>query len=152
MTLTEWQAQQIETAAKLMAHFVRQTPPERLHWKPVAEAPHEGRSVVDQVQECARANRIMCAALKGEAAPEMGEPITEVEPLIEELMASAAAHAAAIRAFDPARLDAMCSTPHGEMPAAFCIGMPALHMNYHTGQICYVQTLYGDREFRPSFD
>lgn len=151
MTVTEWQAQQTEYAAKALVQFVRQTPPERLSWTPQAEAPHQGRSVIDQVQECAHSNRVLCAALQGQAPPEVGEPIAEVEALIEELLASAAAHAAAVRALDPSRIGEALPTPYGAMPAALCMVLPALHMNYHTGQICYLQTLYGDRVFSPSF-
>jgi hypothetical protein len=51
---------------------------------------------------------------------------------------------AAIIAFPEAEMNDEITLPWGTYTLAAVMGFPAWNLNYHFGQINYIQTLYGD--------
>ncbi len=143
----EWQAREIEFTAGMMAHFVKQTPADRLDWKPEADPGGQGRSVLDQVRECVGIYRMVAAVLSGGAPTQDVPDIADADTAERELKESARAYADAVRAQSPEMLTQTYDIGFGQVPGSFVITMPARNMMYHVGQICYIQTLYGDMDF-----
>jgi len=149
MTVFDWQAQQTEQAAKMLAHTLKHTEADRLAWKPSADAKSETRSAMEQVHECIRVNASVAARLQGGEAPAGGDAYPEdAEGAGRKLVQGASSLAEVIRRLRPEVLETMFPSPMGEFPGAFMISLPASNMMYHVGQINYIQTLYGDTEFR----
>ncbi|MFI5385655.1 MAG: DinB family protein [Fimbriimonadales bacterium] len=150
-TLYEWQARQIEEAAKNVAFWVSTTPEDKLSWQPKAEG-HESkaRTIYDQIHECAQVNRRFGNLLRGiENGPWVPDPnyASSVEAQAD-LKASAAEIAAVIRILDDGALRRDYPTKSGSMTGAFIISLILGNMNYHGGQINQIQLLLGDDEFR----
>src|SRR5258708_151258 len=102
-TLFEWQAQQIEEAAKNVAFWGSTTPEDKLSWEPKVEGQEfKARTIYDQIHECAQVNRRFGNVLKGvENGPWIPEPAyTSSKEAETDLRASAAEFAAAVRTLD----------------------------------------------------
>ncbi|MDQ2732735.1 MAG: DinB family protein [Armatimonadota bacterium] len=148
MTVFEWQAKIIEGAAAGVVHWMGTTRPDRLDWCPSAEADSNTRSVIQVVQECVGANRRIASLLRGdEQPPADAEPSSKSQELGEQLTRSAHELAEVVRSLDDSVLGRIYQGPRGPMPGAFLIQVPAFNMMYHSGQINYIQRLYGDIEF-----
>jgi hypothetical protein len=150
MNLFEWQAMLTEQGAEALAHWVETTEESRLNWKPSADSTSDTRSVLELAQECITVNNRFAAILSGGESSVGGDvsAITTAAEVREALVASAAALAAAIRGLDESALGKKYTLPFGEMPGSFCIAIPLGNMQYHGGQVNYIQRLYGDTEFR----
>lgn len=148
MTVFEWQAKMIEGAAAGVVHWMGTTRQDKLDWCPSAEPDSNTRSVVQVVQECVGANRRIASLLRGESEPAaQPEPSSNQQELGEQLTQSAHELAQAVRSLDDSALDRIYQTPFGAKPGAAVIQMPVFNMVYHSGQINYIQRLYGDTEF-----
>lgn len=147
MTLFEWQGLMVERAANTLAHFVSQTKPDRLTWKPSADSSSDTRDIMDQVNECIRVNRVTAAILRDETAVPP-EPLAERDALIQALRDSGKELADAICKLDDGARDRIYETPRmGSLRGAILMELPAANMHYHAGQVNYIQLLYGDTEF-----
>jgi hypothetical protein len=150
-TIFEWQAGQIEHAAKNVAYWVKTTPEDRLAWQPKAEGEDsKTRSIYDQIHECAQVNRRFATLLSGGEngpwQPEHGyKSSVDAE---EDLKASAAELAGAIRKLDAEALSREYTTGMGPMKGSVIMTIGLNNMYYHGGQINQVQLLLGDEEFR----
>src|ERR1044072_1511125 len=149
-TIYEWQAGEIEGAAKAMAHWVSTTPEEKLSWKPKAEGGEgEGRDIYDQVFECAQVNRRFANTLKGVPNGEWVADSTykSSAEATDDLKASAAELASVVRELDDEALARQYTTGMGPMPGSLCISIALGNMYYHGGQINLIQMMLGDKEF-----
>jgi uncharacterized damage-inducible protein DinB len=134
-------------------HQARKVPADKLEWQPL----ETGRSVLDIAAECA-------------LSPTWGSEVVEMGgfQMTEEVMAEFNAAKAALTTLDeceklanenlakfeaftrelPAeRLDEIIEMPFGrtkEWPVADVLLLHQWNCVYHVGQICYIQTLYGD--------
>ncbi|NLI00558.1 MAG: DinB family protein [Chthonomonadales bacterium] len=141
------------TAAQNLRINLEAMPADKQVWRPL----DKGRSALEQVQECAVINGFFASILRDQAVPEMQwdaykaacAALDTAEKAAEALSASAKQLVADIEAFPEDRLDATVTLPfHEGMVMTFAQIMFAAYWNmtYHTGQIAYIQTLYGDNE------
>jgi hypothetical protein len=141
-----------EGAVDLLYRFARRVPEDKLTWVPM----DAGRSVLDQLQECAQAPIWYIPMLDPTFShgytdfTEMGKArrewttIDECERVTRE---NTEKLLAAIRAVPDEQLDEEVKMPWGEtMKKVDVIGFHHWNLTYHLGQIAYVQTLYGDKE------
>lgn len=147
MTLQDYVAEQTERVAAALADFAATTAPDRLHWEPTGEGGGQGRSVLDQIAECVGVNYRFAALLRGEAAPDAPPAPQTAASAQEQLTASAAQLAAAIRALSDDALEAPLQLPRGPLLTRNLMLAPFRNMAYHAGQINLIQMLAGDSEF-----
>ncbi len=132
----------------------RAVPEEKRDWKPL----DQGRSVLEQLQECAQAPRIFIHALThhntdfGEERMARWREERQGWTTLEECEARCQANTEAlvelIRGLSDGELDQTITAggPNGPRELSLADVAMAHHNNmlYHVGQINYVQTLYGD--------
>jgi hypothetical protein len=150
MTAMEWHAQQIEIAAKMLAHFLMSTEAGRRTWSPEGLNQAFGRSALEMVVECINVNNRTAAMLNG--SPPAAEVSFDTEEQAEEaavaLLASGRAFAEAVRSLPEEKLVQEFAMPWGaSWSGALLVSVPTANMHYHVGQINYIQTLYGDKVF-----
>jgi len=129
------------------------TPEDKQTWKPF----DEGRSMMDLLLECTATNTIMAQTLNDRAMPQLDPTIYErlaaenetTDQKLEAFHASIENVANAMEAFPPDQLDEVVALPmRGGMEKTFAelAMMVYSHLSYHSGQINYIQTLYGDKK------
>lgn len=137
---------------RFLIHSAKRTPEDKLNWRPF----ENGRSVIEQLQECAQCPEFYIGYLN----PELGYTYPEAETLraerknwttLEECerigMENSQKIAEVIRAMPDERLDERHKMPWGEeMRLVEIAEMHAWNNTYHLGQINYIQTLLGDME------
>lgn len=144
-----------EQTLKSMEGLLRQAksvPADKLGWKPV----DEGRSVLSQLAECAVIPSYMPEILATLKGPEFSEEmmaqyhaataaITTLEDAEVLMRENTAKAVEAMRRVTDADLEKEISF-FGPNPWKICAIMQSHDWNltYHTGQICYIQTLLGD--------
>ncbi len=149
MTLFDWQARNIEMQGVMLAHVLSTTREDRLDWKPSADPESKSRSALDLAAECIGVNRYFTALLRGEEpSTSMERPFTTGQEAQQLVRDSAADLASVVRGLDEAAIAHLYATSRGPLPGALLIGFASLHLAYHVGQVNYIQTLYGDPEFR----
>ena len=150
-------AKQVIEAAKnrLLTTFAH-VPDDRLHWTPSPTA----KSAQRIAAHAAIANFGFAAMTRGERLP--ADNLADVVRLSEakELAVTSREQAvaiieestrhllSAIDALTPERLRGDAYLPIGPMPMASFIFLGARHAEMHAGQIDYLQTIWGDLEFR----
>lgn len=150
MNAMEWQAGIIERTANTLAYWVETTPGERLDWTPKADDASKSRSVRDQATECIKFNRGVAAVLRGESV-DLNSPYEAPggqAGLVREIAASGKEFADAVRNLNPELLQKSHDFGFGEFPLGAWIEICQGNMMYHGGQVNYIQTLFGDTEFR----
>ncbi len=108
---------------------------------------------------CAQANKAFAAGIRGEALqmPEnpadfskmvwvAGKDTTTREQAIELLNQSTVEILDALDTMTPERFETSIKMAFGELPMAFWITIPSLHMGGHARQIDYLQTIWGDTQ------
>lgn len=154
MTTQEFIAAETERAMESLIRQAKRIPADRLTWKPM----EEGRSALDQVAECAVIPGYMPGILASLKGPEFTEEtmnayrqakdsldtFEKAEALLRENTAKAVAAIKAVPE-DKLGLEIPFFGPEPWKIAAI-MNSHAWNMNYHTGQICYIQTLLGDHE------
>ena len=128
-------------------------PTEKQTWRPL----DSGRSALDQVQECAVINAWAAEIFRTRSVPTLGgdefsRMKTEndtAEKACSALESATGVLSAAILAFPATDLDETVKLPWDEMESTFgeLFLVPYWNMAYHLGQVCYIQTLYGDTDF-----
>ena len=126
-------------------------PAEKLVWKPL----DEGRTVLDQIQECAVITGMFAVAFKDRKFPEDSsqyysdglKSIDTIEKAVELLKSNADSLATGIESFSEADLEQKLQFPWDDSPKTFAelAMMNYWNLCFHEGQIAYIQTLYGDR-------
>jgi uncharacterized damage-inducible protein DinB len=149
MTVFEWQASVIENLGAMMAHTLASTREDRLDWRPSAEPESQTRSALDQAAEVINVNRRMATLFRNETPPEQTpqRPFETPQEAVERIRESARELADVVRSLDESALTRPLPTRRGPMPGAQALQIVAANMSYHTGQINFIQTLYGDMEF-----
>ena len=148
ITIIEAIAQDLESAAGFLGHFLTTTEADRLNWKPKAEGcDSKTRSAMELVSECTYVNLRTAAALRGEAYAGELPVFGSAEEARDALVASAKVCADEIRNQDESVFDRKFQMPWGEVDGNFLLGITRANMHYHNGQINYIQCLYGDDVF-----
>ena len=127
-------------------------PADKQTWSPL----DQGRTVVNQIAECALITSFVASTISGQAMPEFDGAAYEagmaglntLDAAIAALDTSAAELNAAISEFPTDELDTKITMPWFEEPQSFTDIFFIAYWNntYHIGQINYIQTLYGDKE------
>jgi|DewCreStandDraft_1066081.scaffolds.fasta_scaffold01007_18 uncharacterized damage-inducible protein DinB len=133
----------------------RAVPPDRLTWRPL----EMGRSVLDILQECAQQPAFLPRLLTPASpplSPEMRAALREeraqwttIDACEEAYRRNLEAAVQAIREVPDERLDEVVSLPFRPgvtRTIAQILLTVYWQLVYHTGQVNYIQTLYGDRE------
>ena len=154
-----YQDQVIRATSKSVEDLFRNAramPEDKIEWKPL----DKGRSVLDQLQECAQAPIWYVSMLESRKAPEFDEDtrkkageerqqwktIDECEKVCGE---NSERLAELIDTFPDEDLEIMITLPFGDgMVVSMADVMMFQYWNnvYHIGQLSYIQTLYGDME------
>lgn len=71
------------------------------------------------------------------------------EELLAELPSSLEAYRAAVLSFPEANYDLVLQAPWGNMTFFENLSYPGWNLVWHTGQINYIQTCYGDQDQHP---
>jgi hypothetical protein len=155
MKLQELERRRVLTLTELFEKAARQVPSDKTQWKPEKK----GKSAHEILEHVGGANLAFAALVRGSA---LSETATEIKDRHEIKSASASYHAAvealkssatilaeSIAAVPDAQLGEVRPMPWGEMwKMTRLITAPGAHMAYHWGQLCYLQTLWGDMEDR----
>jgi uncharacterized damage-inducible protein DinB len=156
VSFQEIAAGMIEKISRDLQILAENTPADRLNWQPSGDG-GEGRTILDQLVECAFANRKWTLILREGAyrtltpteRAEMEPPEPTLELALTLLRQTTAELAATIRAlpdeFVAQRWTLEWNTKVTRTVAEACLH-PYWNMAYHEGQISYIQTLYGDQE------
>lgn len=125
-------------------------PEDKVTWKPL----DTGRSVLSQIGECAVITGFMAQVLTLRAVPPFDmdgyyarlNALDTLDKALAALKEGTDAYIAAIEAFPTEELDTLLAMPWSPEPQPFAQVLFAPYWNsaYHTGQIGYIQTLYGD--------
>lgn len=130
---------------------VQTTPDNRLAWQPL----DQGRSILQQVNDCALANLAWAQILKNRTYSRLPRAFDDVAELglttrdaaLARLQETTGLLVAAIQAVDDDEVGRMLAVPP-EDGVDLTMAEACLHaywnMVYHEGQIRYIQTLYGD--------
>jgi len=152
-TVSQLAAKLNRDAAATLARNIKAMPEEKVTWKPL----DNGRSALDQLQECAIISFFGAKLLQTREVPpfdrEGFEKLRAENDTPEKALAlldkGIDTLAAAIEAFPPEHLDDTLTLPFlGGMEKSFAELMLLTYWNmvFHEGQICFIQTLYGDHE------
>jgi hypothetical protein len=117
----------------------------------------EGRTVLSQVAECAVIPGFMPTILETLQTPELGEERMQAYRSQVASLDTLEKAEALLRENTAKAIDAMLKVPDDKLGTEIAFFGPspwkihsimnshAWNMHYHTGQICYIQTLLGDK-------
>jgi hypothetical protein len=145
-----------QEAVDALFRTARAMPADKIEWRPL----DEGRSALHQLQECAQAPSWATMILQPRAMPPLGPDdfarfraqrsewttVDECERVCRENLEK---FNAAVRNLTEDELEIKVILPFGggtEWTLEQVLRLPYWNTVYHTGQINYIQTLYGDRE------
>ncbi len=144
---------QIDAAAVEFFKYAKGVAPDKLEWSPL----DHGRSALDQCREIAMCPTWAVQIVNGEALDWGEETMAQIKEeqshwtTVADCEAEFAKRAAEMRtvfeAFPDERLEETRFMPFdGGRDFTFIEMMdyPRWNLNYHTGQVAYIQTLYGD--------
>jgi len=145
MTVQEYVARATEKKAQDLLAAAQDVAEGRQNWKPL----EQGRTVVDQVAECALINGASVQVLRehgwdesgSEAFQEAHTSLDTLDKAAARLQENTAALAAAVRAVPDSDLDTILALPWGETSLADFLLLAYWNMSYHEGQVSYIQTL-----------
>lgn len=148
MTLKDYMILETEKSLQSLFAAARKVPSDKIDWKPL----DNGRSTLDQLQECAYCPLWVPGLLEKRAFdPSEFAAYEETRKgwtTIDECEAAAQANMeqfkAAVHSLPEADYGVEVNLPWGNYTLAEVMGFPIWNLHYHTGQINYVQTLYGD--------
>lgn len=150
VTIPEVAIQMTTETAEILIAVATATPAERLAWTPL----ENGRSILEQLAECAVANRKWASILRTGFYANLPEgaydqavrDAADLTSATSMLRAATSELVTAIGTVSPDRLGDMIETEWGPYSIARCCLHAYWNMAYHEGQINYIQTLYGDFE------
>jgi hypothetical protein len=135
-------AQLAEWAGPDLAYNLDFIPDDRLNWKPAPES----KSALECAAEAAFFMKSMIPVLAGAEWTRADHAPASKPEVQETLRAASKEYATALRAIPVERLAEMVSMPFGDMPLGQVAGFPVIDVIHHRGQVCYLQTMLGDKE------
>jgi len=135
---------------------LKATPEDKLNWAPSDTA----RTPVQLAAHAAMATEGIAGMLQGKSRPSMSieemdramraaeKEFTSAEQALGLLESTSAAYFAWLDTLTDEQLATIVELPFGPMPLAVAITIPADHARQHASQLEYVQTIYGDYEWR----
>lgn len=148
MTVKEYIITDTQKSLANLFEAARKVPADKHEWKPL----DNGRSVLDLAQECALCPLWVPGILTKrsidmadfETAQVEQKKLTTLDACEAAAKANLETMKAAIMAFPDEEMDEEITLPWGTYTLGEVMGFPAWNLNYHLGQINYIQTLYGD--------
>lgn len=154
MTAQELIATNNSANTKSLFRAARKVPAEKLEWRPL----DNGRSVLDICQECALSATwpvtLFASDKPFQLTPEIMEQFKTAKAALktlDECEAAAEANVAKLNelvlSFPDEKMGEsipMPMFPGGQMPVTEALQLYNWNVSYHTGQVNYIQTLYGD--------
>ena len=141
-TVREVAKEMTMSAAQMLCKDASYIPQESLAWRPM----EHGKSAVMILAEISKSNFEIAAVILG--APAKKVETEDYEELKKLVIESAEEVCKAIDSLSDEALEGALTMPWGGIFAASqAILLPAGHMNYHDGQINYIQLLLGDTKF-----
>jgi hypothetical protein len=146
-------AEETGRAMEALLKQAKRVPADKLTWRPM----DEGRSVISQVAECAVIPGYMAGILETMKGPEFSEDSMKAYTQQVESLETLEDAEALLRKNTASAIEAMLKVPDENLAAEIPFFGPtpwkihaimnshAWNMHYHTGQICYIQTLLGDK-------
>ncbi len=154
MKLQQLESRRVQTLMGLCLNAVQQVPKDKARWKPEGL----GKSVHEILEHLAGANYGFAGLICGEgfttSAKKMErqsikESADSYKQALETLRSSGQALSETIASVADEQLDQTRTMPWGQTwQMTRLITAPGAHIAYHWGQICYLQTLWGDKEDR----
>jgi len=131
-----------EWAGPDLAHNLDFIPEDRLNWKPAPDS----KSALECAAEAAFFMKSMIPVLAGATWTRSDAASPSKAEVQDTLRAAAKEYAAALRAIPVERLGEVVSMPFGDVPLGQVAGFAVVDVIHHRGQVCYLQTLLGDKE------
>ena len=131
-----------EWAGPDLAHNLDFIPDDRLDWKPAADS----KSARECAAEAAFFMKSMIPVLAGAEWTHSDHPQPSKAEIQDTLRTASKEYAAALRAVPVERLAEVVSMPFGDMPLGQIATFPVIDVIHHRGQVCYLQTMLGDKE------
>ena len=146
-----------ERATNAMSTFLHDlsfVPADKLTWKPTPTA----KSALEIAAHCAGHSGAFASIIRAGKFPSRVEEfldpirsatqsITTLEQAEVMLRKGIADTIAALDTIKPEQIGAMIEAPGlGRTPFKFLLTLPAMHLETHAAQICYLQTCWGDLE------
>lgn len=151
LTIQEVAAKLTEKAADDLIAALSATPRDKATWQPFPDT----RPVLEQTVECCLANRKWANILTTRAYSELPEDegarafaeLDTVEKVVAVLRETSTKLATVIRSLPDSEVAGIVPypwKPETGRTLAECCHHATWNMNYHCGQVSYIQTLYGD--------
>ena len=145
LTVQNYAARVTERKAQDLLAAAAAVPEDKHSWQPL----EKGRTVIDQVAECAIINRMAIQVLADRAWDTAGREqrqrdraaLDTLEKARVRLLENTLALAEAIRAVPDDHLELAVALPWGTSTVADALLIPYWNMCYHEGQISYIHTL-----------
>ena len=149
-----------DRACKDLVVNARALPADKLEWQPMDQA----RSALDILQECSQSPSWFTGILQAKACPDFNPEMmqeamtarkqwTTIDACERTMQQNLEQLYAVIRDYPDADLDVKITLPFGEnMVRSMADMMMGQFWNtdYHIGQVCYIQTMLGDKEMHMS--
>lgn len=147
-------AEETSRAMEGLLRQARRVPADKLTWSPM----DLGRSVLNQVAECAVIPGYMPTLLETFKSPDFNEESMKAYRAAVESIKTLDEAESLLRKNTAAAIEAILKVPDDKLALEIQFFGPkpwkihsimnshAWNMHYHTGQICYIQTLLGDKE------
>ena len=132
---------QIGWAHKNISNNLDFLPSDKLSWKPAPTS----KSVLEIINHASNTVHTFTHLITGSHKHDL-PPATDAASAKALLTQVVEAHLKAIGALSPDEMQAVVSTPLGELPKGFLAGLPVIELVNHHGQITYIQSLLGDED------
>ncbi len=151
MNLQQFESRRLLNIIELFQTAAKEVPADKIQWKPEKK----GKSAQEILEHVAGANLAFAALVRGGALPEQATKVKDRQDIkhesesyvqaLEGLKSSAQVLADAIASVPDNQLGEERQMPWGvTWKMTRLMTAPSAHTSYHWGQLCYVQTLYGD--------
>ena len=141
-SIREVAKQMTMSSAQMLCKDTTYVPSEKLNWTPM----DYGKSAIAILSEISRSNYEIAAVILG--GPPKKVETEDFDALKDHVIESAQEVCKAIDSLSDQALEGDLTMPWGGIFAASqAILLPASHMNYHDGQVNYIQLLLGDTKF-----
>ena len=153
MRAQDFIAEETLRAMEGLIHQAKRVPADKIEWKPL----ESGRTVLDQMQECAVIAAFYPIVLKTFAMVEMNDTMMATYRSERSGLDSIEKCEAKLRENTARAIEAILAVSDEDMQKEMTFFGPepwkvssvmnahAWNMHWHTGQICYIQTLLGDK-------
>jgi uncharacterized damage-inducible protein DinB len=151
MNLQSFESRRLLGIIDLFQTAAKEVPPDKIQWKPE----QRGKSAQEILEHVAGANLAFAALIRGGPLPEQASKVRDRQDVKHESESYSQA-LAALKSSAHVLAEAIASVPESQlgedrqMPWGVTWKMtrlmsaPSAHASYHWGQLCYLQTLYGD--------